>query len=178
LGAGDRIEPEHRADLAVRVEDAMTEGVPRWLTQDPRARSESFDHLRGPGGFPVVVSSIKGGHEATNPADLLATLPSKDAPVPAAERTASVLPSEQGDDSRPDLSAVQITHRPDYLTTAFSLALGVSLTTGPLYPDLMALLRTCLPGRASRPSQPQAARNPSGHSRRGLARWLRLLRRS
>ena len=54
----------------------------------------------------------------------------------------------------------------DFLTAACGLVLGVGLATGPLYPDLIALVKTCLP-RRFRP-----VRNGRSRPARNLRSWL------
>jgi hypothetical protein len=174
-GAGAVVAREPRAGLAARIEDALTEGVPRWQPDDQGGGSESFVQLRGPGAMPVLTWSVKGVRAAGDPTELLATLPPAAAPILAADQMAAAPLHAPGEDSRRDPRAEKAI-LPDYLSTACGLVLGLSLTAGPLYPDLMALVRTRLPWRASGPCQPRAPHGSSGRSLRSWARWLSLLR--
>jgi hypothetical protein len=124
--------------------------------------------LRGPGGLPVLVSTSMTGRGQASREALLASLFETDrAPEPAIDRDLAPL-ELMGRPDRPEDESVACT---DFLTAACGLVLGVGLATGPLYPDLIALVRTCLPRRA-RP----AARASSGKGRRrprgGLRDWL------
>lgn len=115
----------------------------------PPDASGSLTPLRGTGGFPVLVSSSGATQSNTDATALLATLP------PALGRDASPADSSVPDLtpltlSRPEEQARDEAARTDFLTSACGLVLGVGLATGPLYPDLIGLVRTCLP-RAVRP---------------------------
>ena len=119
-------------------------GESQFASDDP---SDLFIPLRGPWGFPIMVSSLDTLRERTERAALLATLSpqfqpgSTDAPIEEMPRFARIeLPPPESNDSA-DAPCT------DFLTAACGLALGVGLTTGPLYPDLMGLIRTCMPGR-------------------------------
>jgi hypothetical protein len=126
----------------------------------PRDTSGSLTPLRGTGGFPVLVSSSGATQAGADAAALLATLPRS--PIlgastddPALE--AVLIPLTL---SRPEEQASDEAARTDFLTSACGLVLGVGLATGPLYPDLIGLVRTCLP----------KAVRPSGKTRRGAGR--------
>jgi hypothetical protein len=103
--------------------------------------------VRGGGGFPLQVSAY-GTAERADLAGLLATLPETG---PSASRT------DDTDDLAPDrpielvplpLSAAGDSEGfdyPNYLRAALGLALGLGLTSGSLFPDLVASVRTKLP---------------------------------
>lgn len=59
----------------------------------------------------------------------------------------------------------------DFLTAACGLVLGVGLATGPLYPDLIALVRTCLPTR-TRPASRLPRLRRGIRPLRSLGSWL------
>jgi hypothetical protein len=71
-----------------------------------------------------------------------------------------------------DARGVSEEHRPDFLTAACGLLLGIGLTTGPLYPDLFALVRTCLPRRTFALPGLLKARTFRKSSFRTFRKWL------
>jgi hypothetical protein len=170
LGSGVGLEialvgPQVQAGSVGR-ESADSQSVP------PRDASGSLTPLRGTGGFPVLVSS--GATQThTDATALMATLPpspgadaSADDPALVPDLTPLTLsqPEEQAKDEAP---------RTDFLTSACGLVLGVGLATGPIYPDLIGLVRTCLP-RAVRP--PGKTRRDAGSRNRPLRKFMSWLR--
>ena len=106
------------------------------------------------------MTALQGDRNQVDPSELLATLPRMDDRAEGgdleAERSALAPvkigradPSTEGE----DLACT------DFLKAACSLAIGVGLTSSPLYPDLMALVRTWLPNRLRRGSLSPAARS-------------------
>ena len=135
--------------------------------------SESLVALRGPGGFPLMVTSLQGDRSRVNRSELLATLPTLDDPAESGDPMAGFT----------DVAAIKIRRADpgpegedpactDFLTAACGLALGVGLTSGPLYPDLMALVRTWLPSRLRRRNLALAVRSGRSRPSRLLARWF------
>ena len=142
----------------------------------PRDASGSLTPLRGTGGFPVLVSSSGATQADTDATALLATLPKSLVPGASADDPALVPDLTPLTLSRPEEQASDEAARTDFLTSACGLVLGVGLATGPLYPDLIGLVRTCLP-RAVRP--PGKTRRGAGRGNRPLQKfmsWLRLSR--
>ena len=146
---------------------------PQFVT--PRDTSGSLTPLRGTGGFPVLVSSSGATQADTDATALLATLPKSPYPAP---RPMTLLEPDLTPLtlSRPEEQASDEAARTDFLTSACGLVLGIGLATGPIYPDLIGLVRTCLP-RVVRP--PGKARRGAGRGNRPLQKfmsWLRLSR--
>jgi hypothetical protein len=130
---------------------------------------ESFVPLRGPGGLPVLVSTPIKPHDESDRDALLASL--RDPREEAAEPDAldftpleAIAPRDRPEDPRACT---------DFLTAACGLVLGVGLATGPLYPDLIALVRTCLPRRV-RPAAGHGMRRNGSRRRTPRGPWWRL----
>ncbi|HKI40388.1 MAG TPA: hypothetical protein VKA66_08370, partial [Mycobacterium sp.] len=122
------------------------------LPQDQR--SPEADPTEGPvvvltrgGGLPLKVTGLASGQRADLPA-LLASLPATsdserlDAGVeatnlPMAEAGVALAAESPSPSDRPEF--------PDYIKAACGLALGVGLTSGPLFPDLLTSVRARLP---------------------------------
>jgi len=142
----------------------------------PRDASGSLIPLRGTGGFPVLVSSSGATQTDSDATALLATLPVSSLPGASADDPALELYLTPLTLSEPEEQASDDAARTDFLTSACGLVLGVGLATGPLYPDLIGLVRTCLP-RAVRP--PGKIRRNAGRGNHPLQKfmsWLRLSR--
>jgi hypothetical protein len=127
----------------------------------------------GRGGFPLKVTS--GGHgERAGLTELWATLPSDSDLSGSAEAHISV-------SGVPLTTPTEPAEGPDYVKAAFGLAIGVGLTSGPLFPDLVASLPRRIPRWlvAVRPrSGRQGLASVPGHGKRWLSAWLRgLIRR-
>jgi hypothetical protein len=111
-------------------------------------RANPVSTERGPGGFPVLISSGREAlSQAQQTAALLATLQLSPDVNQAATDLAEVGPIAPVQVSVLNAQRESEEHRPDFLTAACGLLLGIGLTTGPLYPDLFALVRTRLPRR-------------------------------
>jgi hypothetical protein len=101
--------------------------------------------IQGPGGYPVL--GFASGQEADrlNPEEVLATLSPTEAQATDSEGIAehSPLPPLEA----PEAPATGRRHvaAADFLTAACGIVLGVSLTSGPLYPDFLSLLRRTRP---------------------------------
>ncbi len=170
LGSGVGVDAELLLGLTTNRSDGNGEDTP----VNPATRTtEPLIALRGPGGLPVMVSSVRADQSLTNPAAVLATLPApENLPDPGQQlaRLPALPPLEVSGALRRD-DEVACT---DFLKAACGLMLGIGLTTGPLYPDLIALVRNSLPRRASLASSPRR----SGARRKGplcsFRRWLGL----
>ena len=140
----------------------------RSLTQgdtDPEPSATTV--VVGPGAYPLRVTSIERKQDSSEPARLLATLANLDEQTPPPNPKPPVLSPEDGSNRSPrmvfarlDLSAAE------FLNRAGGLILGMGLTLGPVYPDLISLLRNRVSGflrprlklRLSQPSRRQRQR--------------------
>ena len=120
---------------------------------------------RGPGGQPVVVSSLHMGQSLCDPAAVLATLPASESRPDADQQF-------PGSPAPPPCELPGTLRRGDELAcaslfrAACGMMLGVGLTIGPLYPDLLPLVRKFLPRRISRkPAQANTRREKTGSPR-------------
>ncbi len=140
LGSGAGLDAELLLGLTTNRSDGNGEDTP--VDQATRT-SGLLIALRGPGDLPVMVSSVRG-QSLIDPAAVLATLAApENLPDPGHQlaRLPALPPLEaSGAFRRGD--EVPCT---DFLKAACGLMLGIGLTTGPLYPDLMALCRNFLP---------------------------------
>jgi hypothetical protein len=167
LGSGAGLDAELLLGLTTNRSDGNGEDTP--VDQATRT-SEPLIALRGPGGLPVMVSSARG-QSLIDPAAVLATLAAPEN-LPDAGQQLARLPA------LPPLEASGALRRgdevpcTDFLKAACGLMLGIGLTTGPLYPDLMALFRTFLPRRTPLANSPQRSRARRKGPLRSLRRWL------
>ena len=170
LGSGAGVDAELLLGLTTNRSDGNGEDTP--VNQAART-TEPLIALRGPGGLPVMVSSVRVGQSLIDAAAVLATLTApENLPDPAqqlARLPALPLLEVSGALRRGDEVACT-----DFLKAACGLMLGIGLTTGPLYPDLMALFRNFLPRRTPLANSPWR----SGARRKGpfrsFRRWLGL----
>ena len=115
--------------------------------------------LAGVGAFPLKVTGLRGRSDRS---DLESVLTSISGSLEPGELPTVLAAQEFREDELSSLlassgNAVQDDEfAPDYLTAACGLALGLGLTTGPLFPDVLALIasrsprwRRGLPSRAS-----------------------------
>jgi hypothetical protein len=170
LGSGAEVDAELLLGLTTNRSDGNGEDTP----VNPATRTtEPLIALRGPGGLPVMVSSMRVGQSLIDPAAVLATLPAPEnlpdpgqqlARLPALPPLAVSGALRRGDE-------VACT---DFLKAACGLMLGIGLTTGPLYPDLMALVRNFLPRRASLANAPRRSGARRKGPLRSFRRWLGL----
>jgi hypothetical protein len=160
---------EGNLEFANRVRvDRSSVGDPEPVDPDsiaPSDLSQPLTPLRGPGGFPVLVSSPGGSQPRIDLAALLATLPVCPTQEESSQDIAQISALDPFKLSRPEEQASEELARTDFLTSACGLVLGASLATAPFYPDLISLVRTCIPRRARRLGQ---ARSP----RRNLLQFL------
>jgi hypothetical protein len=150
LGSGAEVDAELLLGLTTNRSDGNGEDTP----VNPATRTtEPLIALRGPGGLPTLPAP----KNLPDPGQQLARLPAlPPLDVPGALR--------RGD----EVACI------DFLKAACGLMLGIGLTTGPLYPDLMALVRNFLPRRASLANAPRRSGARRKGPLRGFRRWLGL----
>jgi hypothetical protein len=143
----DESESDQESEVRRRgLEYAQIEGAlspsPTGSTSRSRA-GETCVALAGLGAFPLKVTDLHGPGDRAELESLLATLPGSlnqedPATIVAAqdfqEDDISALLAASGRSARADRVA------PDYLTTACGLVLGLSLTGGPLFPDILSMI--------------------------------------
>ena len=123
----------------------------------------------------MLVSSSGATQADADATALLATLPKSLVPGSVADDPALERDLTPRTFSRPGEQASDEAARTDFLTSACGLVLGIGLATGPIYPDLIGLVRTCLP-RVVRPSG--KARRGAGRGNRSLQKFMSWLRTS
>lgn len=171
LGAGAGADPELLLGLAANRSDGIGEDA---AVSEAPGTTGPLVSLRGPGGLPVAVTSIRGGQSLIDPAAVLATLPAQAVLPGTGEKIASLPalpPLEISGSVRRGGDELACT---DFLKAACGLMLGIGLTTGPLYPDLMALVRTCLPRRNFLTGRPRGSRAYRKGPLGSFRRWLGL----
>ncbi|MGZ3336601.1 MAG: LEPR-XLL domain-containing protein [Isosphaeraceae bacterium] len=170
LGSGAEVDAELLLGLTTNRSDGNGEDTP----VNPATRTtEPLIALRGPGGLPVMVSSVRAGQSLTDPAAVLATLPAPEN-LPDPGQQLARLPALPPLDVPGALRRGDEVACIDFLKAACGLMLGIGLTTGPLYPDLMALVRNFLPRRASLANAPRRSGARRKGLLRGFRRWLGL----
>jgi hypothetical protein len=100
------------------------------------------------GGFPLMVTALGHGRR-TDRAALLATVPSTPAVyVPEPQASAVERSSDQAQLALVDQADSSSAHSQvsDYMKAVWALALGLALTSGPLFSDLLARMPTQWPG--------------------------------
>jgi hypothetical protein len=102
--------------------------------------------VTGRGGFPIKVTSTGRGQHARL-TDLWATLPSEADLAGSEPGFVQVKISASGEAPFPITTdrPADLMKYPDYVKAAFGLFIGMSLTSGPLFPDLMASLPRHIP---------------------------------
>ncbi|MFO0889673.1 MAG: hypothetical protein U0790_11105 [Isosphaeraceae bacterium] len=122
------------------------------------AGSRLLSMLEGPGGLPLMASAPGQADGSSDPDEILATLTPVERAIDS-EGLAGL--SEDGPPGAPGSSSRRGRRvvRPDFLTAAVGLVLGISLTSSPLYPDLLSLIRrrSFLRGRVPKAARPVAA---------------------
>jgi hypothetical protein len=170
LGSGVAVDSELLLALATNRSDGNGEDTP--VDQATRTIGPLIA-LRGPGGLPFLVSSVRVGQSLSDPAAVLATLSAPENRPGPGQPLAGLL-------AAPPLEIPGALRRgeeaacTDYLRAAYGLLLGIGLITGPLYPDLMALVRNVVPRRT--PLANSAGRERAGRRDlvRGFWHWLGL----
>jgi hypothetical protein len=134
--------------------------------------------LRRAGGFPIKVTGSPIGPRADLSA-LLAFLPAKPDSVRQSSRGRGIrvwIPREQAAVSMEAARSSDRSQSPDYVRAAWGLALGLGLTTGPLFPDLLMAAQARLPKwmRALQVTDRLDAQTmPPRRRFAGFWRWLR-----
>jgi len=167
LGSGAGLDAELLLGLTTNRSDGNGESTP--VDQATRG-TEPLIALRGPGGLPVMVSSVQG-QALIDPAAVLATLAAPEN-LPDPGRQLARLPAPPPLDASGTLGPGDEPACTDFLKAACGLMLGIGLTTGPLYPDLMALCRNFLPRRTPPANSPRRSRARRKSPLRSLRRWL------
>jgi hypothetical protein len=169
-----RVDPELLDFKSTGLDGVTSPGMSEGRDSGLDPASQSLVTLRGPGGFPLIVTGLLGDRSRVDSSELLATLSTLDDPAesvgPLAEVSSELGPVEVLQADR--VNAGEDPASTDFLTAACGLILGVSLTSGPLYPDLLALVRTWLPLRLRRGSQPLTVRSERNRRLSFLARWF------
>jgi hypothetical protein len=122
------------------------------IESEPQSSETDEDHgmvrvVSGGGGFPLKVTAPPSGQRA----DLAALL----AVLPDSNDSKREIPLATGEDITLDefsVARIEVStsptdrlELPDYLKAAYGLVLGLGLTSGPLFPDLMESLRNRAP---------------------------------
>jgi hypothetical protein len=136
--------------LANRLDTTRPDGTHSWRPEEVRSSGESFVSLRGPGGFPALGTRAGGDQGESNPEAILATVATVGGADDPCAATAHKFIRSTSEFARLDPRARDEFVHTDFFTVTCSLVLGISLTAGPFYPDLMPLVRNWLPGRGRR----------------------------
>jgi len=139
----------------------------------PRDASGALTPLRGTGGFPVLVSSSGTTEVHIDATEMLTTLPASPRAEASADDATLVPDLTPLTLSRPEEQASDDSARTDFLTSACGLVLGIGLASRPLYPDLIGLVRTCLPRAVRPPSKGRRTWAGRIHPLRKIMSWLR-----
>jgi hypothetical protein len=181
LGAGDDEQTASRGNGA--HDEEMSEDPGTWPGSIGTTGTVGpVVSIPGRGGFPHKVTSL-GRDQRVQFAAVWATLPA------AAQANGTVAGTELGAISRSELPVAQtVSYRsapeslefPDYVKAACGLALGLGLTSGPLFPDLIASLPGRLPKwltilRARRGRRVVASESKKRVGRSKMPNWLRAL---
>ncbi len=168
-------DPEHSVDSISRGRWAVVQ-----LEDDPSQAQSGERHVTvvlGAGGFPMKVSSRSSGDRA-GLAGLLAALPTPVEPASTAEsRPGSFAVADDPSVERTAQVSIPADRREfsGYLKAACGFVLGLGLTSGPLFSDLITSLRTKTPRRLP---EARTVRDGDGSPRRQRRGPLRsLLRR-
>ncbi len=165
--------PASRPELT-RYEGAGTtsgEGLTSTSTSDGTRVASA-----GLGAFRLKVTDLGGKSDRADMESLMATLPGSLGQEPSSivatrnydEDEISALQVTPGDPSRADRMVL------DYVTVTCGLALGLSLTAGPLFPDVLALISSRARRRGAVPSSPIDGRVDSAQGRAGgIGNWLK-----
>ncbi|CEF48391.1 unnamed protein product [uncultured bacterium] len=138
--------PARRSDLASLDRSIMVRDDQGPASVDPAGGAVVA--LRGGGGFPIKVTG-PSSDQRTEVDALLAALP----PMPGTTPQAASLEPASVSMARPQIELDAAAHSSskrseftNYVTAACGLALGLGLTTGPIFPDLLAMFQSRLPG--------------------------------
>jgi hypothetical protein len=140
--------------------------------------ARSVVDVLGSGGFPMMVTSPGRGQQA-QVSDLWATLPSfadSDSSASSSAQAAISLGEGPKTSAAASRSSSDSAKSPDYVKAACGLAFGLLMTSGPLFPDLIARLSrrspkwlAALRARTGRATSPWRRRHPLG----AISTWIR-----
>jgi hypothetical protein len=140
--------------------------------------ARSVVDVLGSGGFPMMVTSPGRGQQA-QVSDLWATLPSfADSKSAASSSAQAAISLGEGPktSAAASRSSSDSAKSPDYVKAACGLAFGLLMTSGPLFPDLIARLSrrspkwlAALRARTGRATSPWRRRHPLG----AISTWIR-----
>jgi hypothetical protein len=140
--------------------------------------ARSVVDVLGSGGFPMMVTSPGRGQQA-QVSDLWATLPSfADSESSASSSAQAAISLGEGPktSAAASRSSSDSAKSPDYVKAACGLAFGLLMTSGPLFPDLIARLSrrspkwlAALRARTGRATSPWRRRHPLG----AISTWIR-----
>ena len=167
LGSGAGLDAELLLGLTTNRSDGNGEDTP--VDQATRT-SGPLIALRGPGGLPVMVSSVRG-QSLIDSAAVLATLAAPEN-LPDPGQQLARLPAFPPREASGAFRRGDVVPCTDFLKAACGLMLGIGLTTGPLYPDLMALCRNFLLRRTPLANSPRQSRARRQGPLRHFRRWL------
>jgi hypothetical protein len=105
--------------------------------------------VRNPGGLPMLTGALKIEPSGADRAAILASLAGETQAV-AAELQRELPAEWRFQVIRPGTDQAEESVCTDFFTTACGLLLGIGLTSGPLYPDMMGFVRHWLPRRMRR----------------------------
>lgn len=163
--------------LSARLEALDTEGTPLWQPGSAHGDGASFVSLRGPGGFPTLATTASRTRADNDPEAILATVTTLSQPEVALEGTRSTVVGSATEFSSTTSVPVPTAVSADYCTAACGLVLGISLTAGPLYPDLLTLLQAWLRRKSRRDARRSALTTRRPGCWLNPAGWLRSIRR-
>lgn len=133
--------------------------------------------MAGLGAFPLKVTSFRGQAAPPDQESLLASLPGSLDP----DTRSTILAAQEYDED--EIAALLASScqfpqgeptAPDYLTAACGLAIGLGLTAGPLFPDILSLISSGSSRlRRGRPSTTTTGGKPSAvpGSNGGIGHW-------
>jgi hypothetical protein len=136
--------------------------------------SGSVVAVNGLGAFPLEVTAMGTGSRHANLEALLAIVPGALAysglpDQPGVDRL--LLPGNAVASAAMPPPAPARRLAPDVLTVACGLALGLGLSTRPLFPDFLSYMQTRRVGRGARRSQGTASARPTPSPRRASQAW-------
>jgi hypothetical protein len=167
LGSEGAVDAELLLSLTANRSDGIGEDFP----VNPAARTPGpLIAMRGPGGLRMIVSSTRAGQALIDPAAVLATLTAPET-LPDSDRQLAGLPAAQPMDVHGDFRGSDVGCT-GFLKAACSLTLAMGFTTGPLYPDLLALVRKEQPRRISLANMPARSCTPRNGPVRRCRHWL------
>ncbi len=169
LGSEGAVDAELLLSLTANRSDGNGEDFP----VIPAARTPGpLIAMRGPGGLRMIVSSMRASQALIDSAAVLATLTAPESLRESAQQLAglpAIQPIDIHDDSRGYDQGCS-----GFLKAACASMLAMGFTAGPLYPDLLALVRQANPRRISLANVPARSCAPRNGPLRRCRRWLGL----